>query len=229
MAASGSRKQTQDSRGGGRGGTTCSLPNGIRTGPVTNDVVSQSRDQPNQRAHSTNAGTVTTTHGLPTRIARNARAGPVPSTCEAAQPPRPLTSVWIWQCRQSLEEPSSQTEHRQSHDFLAGLIVAYNDTFANVHAYCWLRFSKGKIEDIGVFVVVPGDGRRFSQNSYRFHSAAVPSLPNRDFSLLPGDLLLAHRPVLLRHRGLDTGARIVAGLSCSLKYKKKLDTTDSPL
>src|SRR6266705_1760437 len=93
MAASGSRKQTQDSRGGGSDGTTCSLPIGIRTGPVTNDVVADSRDQPNKRAHSTNAGTVTTTHGLPTRIARNARAGPVPSTCEAAQPPRPLTRM----------------------------------------------------------------------------------------------------------------------------------------
>src|SRR6266516_1242921 len=91
MAASGSRKQTQDSRGGGSGGTTCSLPNGIRTGPVTNDVVADSRDQPNIRAHSAKAGTITTTHGLPTRIARNVRAGPVPSTCEAAQPPRPLT------------------------------------------------------------------------------------------------------------------------------------------
>src|SRR6266581_8850752 len=69
----------------------CSLPNGIRTRPVTNDVVADSRDQPNQRAHSTNVGTVTTTHGLPVRVARNALAGPVPSTCEAAQPPRPLT------------------------------------------------------------------------------------------------------------------------------------------
>src|SRR5437867_10502961 len=93
MAASGSRKQTQDSRGGGSDGKTCSLPNGIRTGPVTNDVVTDSRDQPNIRAHSTNAGTVTTTHGLPTRIACNVRADPVPSTCEAAQPPRPLTSA----------------------------------------------------------------------------------------------------------------------------------------
>src|SRR5438045_759563 len=69
----------------------CSLPNGIRTGPVTNDVVADSRDQPNQRAQSTNAGTVTTTHGLPVRVARNALAVPVPSPCEAAQPPRPLT------------------------------------------------------------------------------------------------------------------------------------------
>src|SRR6266567_3267333 len=93
MVASGSRKQTQDSRGGGSGGKTCSLPIGIRTGPVTNDVVADSRDQPHQRAHSTNAGTVTTTHGLPTRIARNARAGPVPSTGEAAQLPRPLTNA----------------------------------------------------------------------------------------------------------------------------------------
>src|SRR6266540_6209840 len=81
----------KDSRGGGSDGKTCSLPNGIRTGPVTNDVVADSRDQPHKRAHSTNAGTVTTTHGLPTRIARNTRAGPVPSICEAAQPPRPLT------------------------------------------------------------------------------------------------------------------------------------------
>jgi hypothetical protein len=81
----------KDSRGGGSDGKTCSLPNGIRTGPVTNDVVADSRDQPHKRAHSTNAGTVTTTHGLPTRIARNTRAGPVPSTCEAAQPPRSLT------------------------------------------------------------------------------------------------------------------------------------------
>src|SRR5712691_1562288 len=93
MAASGNRKQTKESRGGGSDGNTCSLPNGVRTGPVTNDVVADSRDQPNKRAQSTNAGTVTTTHGLPTRIARNARADPVPSTCEAAQPPRPLTTA----------------------------------------------------------------------------------------------------------------------------------------
>ena len=46
----------------------CSLPNGIRTGPVTSDVVASFRDQPNKRAHSTNAGTVTTTHGLLRRI-----------------------------------------------------------------------------------------------------------------------------------------------------------------
>ena len=84
----------QESRGGGSDGKTCSLPNGIRTGPVTNDVVANSRDQPNQRAHSTNAGTVTTTHGRLTRIARNVWAGLVPSTCEAAQPPRPLTTQW---------------------------------------------------------------------------------------------------------------------------------------
>ena len=81
--------------GGGRDREGCSLPNGIRTGPVTNDVVADSRDQPHQRAHSTNAGTVTTTHGLPTRIAHNARAGPVPSTCEAAQPPKPLTTLCL--------------------------------------------------------------------------------------------------------------------------------------
>ena len=72
----------------------CRLPNGIRTGPVTNDVVASSRDQPHQRAHSTNAGTVTTTHGLPVRIARNALAVPVPFACEAAQPPKPLTSAF---------------------------------------------------------------------------------------------------------------------------------------
>src|SRR6266705_1646263 len=93
MVASGSRKQTQDSRGGGSGGKTCSLPNGVRTGPVTNEVVANSRDQPNHRAHSTHAGTVTTTHALPTRIAPNARAGPVPFACEAAQPPKPLTRL----------------------------------------------------------------------------------------------------------------------------------------
>ena len=82
----------QHSRGGGSDGKTCSLPNGIRTGPVTSNVVAYSRDQPHKRAHGTNAGTVTTTHGLPTRIARNARTGPVPSTCEVAQPPKPLTT-----------------------------------------------------------------------------------------------------------------------------------------
>src|SRR5207244_13630309 len=75
IAASRSRKQMKDSRGGGSDGKTCSLPNGIRTGPVTNDVVADSRDQPNQRAQSTNVGTVTTTHGLAVRIARKARAG----------------------------------------------------------------------------------------------------------------------------------------------------------
>ena len=90
MAASSHRKQMQESRGGGSDRKTCSLPNGIRTGPVTNDVVADSRDQPNIRAHSTNAGTVTTTHGLPGRIARNARSVPVPSACVAAQRPIPL-------------------------------------------------------------------------------------------------------------------------------------------
>src|SRR5215813_15501096 len=93
MAASSHRKQMQESRGGGSDRKTCSLPNGIRTGPVTNDVVANSRDQPNQRAHSTNAGTVTTTHGRLARITQNVRAGLVPSICEAAQPPRPLTKA----------------------------------------------------------------------------------------------------------------------------------------
>src|SRR5215510_1196987 len=81
--------------GGGRDREGCSLPNGIRTGPVTSDVVASSRDQPNKRAHSTNAGTVTTTHGLPRRIAGKKCTGwPVPSTCVAAQPPKPLTRAW---------------------------------------------------------------------------------------------------------------------------------------
>src|SRR5262244_3721229 len=93
MTASRRRTQRKESRGGGSDGTTCSLPNGIRTGPVTSDVVANSRDQPNQRAHSTNAGTVTTTHGRLVRIAQNVRAGLVPSICEAAQPPRPLTKA----------------------------------------------------------------------------------------------------------------------------------------
>src|SRR2546429_5429314 len=68
-------ERTQESRGGRSDGATCSLPHGIRTAPVTSDVVADSRDQPNIRAHSTNAGTVTTTHGLPRRRAGNARAG----------------------------------------------------------------------------------------------------------------------------------------------------------
>jgi len=71
----------------------CRLPNGIRTGPVTNAVVANSRDQPHQRAHGTKAGTVTTTHGRPARRAQNAWAGRVPSACEAAQPPKPLTKA----------------------------------------------------------------------------------------------------------------------------------------
>src|SRR2546425_1712635 len=71
IGTSESRKQTKDSREGGSDGAACSLPNGIRTGPVTSDGVADSRDQPHQRARSTNAGTVTTTHGLPVRIARN--------------------------------------------------------------------------------------------------------------------------------------------------------------
>src|SRR6266849_3624218 len=74
MAASRNMIQTQDSRGGGSDGQTCRLPNGIRTAPVTSDVVASSRDQPHKRAHGTNAGTVTTTHGLPATIARNARS-----------------------------------------------------------------------------------------------------------------------------------------------------------
>src|SRR5207302_4628195 len=91
MATSGSGGQMQGSRGGGSDGNTCRLPNGIRTGPVTSAVIADSRDQPHQRAHGTNAGTVTTTHGPPGRIAGNALAVPVPSTCVAAQPPKPLT------------------------------------------------------------------------------------------------------------------------------------------
>jgi len=83
----------QHSRGGGRDGTTCRLPNGIRTGPVTSAVVASSRDQPHQRAHGTNAGTVTTTHGPPGRIAGNTPAVPVPSKRVAAQPPKPLTKA----------------------------------------------------------------------------------------------------------------------------------------
>ena len=58
--------------GGGRDGKTCSLPNGIRTRPVTNDVLAHSRDQPHKRAHGPNAGTVTTTHGVQGRIAQSA-------------------------------------------------------------------------------------------------------------------------------------------------------------
>jgi len=76
----------------------CRLPNGIRAGPVTRDVVAYSRDQPHQRAHSTKAGTVTTTHGLSASLASNALAVPVPFICEAAQPPRPLTIA----CRRRL-------------------------------------------------------------------------------------------------------------------------------
>src|SRR5712691_9643259 len=94
MATSRRRAQTKNSRGGGSDGKTCRLPHGIRTGPVTSDVVAYSRDQPHQRAHGTKAGTVTTTHGPPGRIAGHALAVPVPSTCVAAQPPRPLTRAW---------------------------------------------------------------------------------------------------------------------------------------
>ena len=84
----------QHSRGGGSDGKTGSLPNGIRIGPVTSHVVAYSRDQPHKRAHGTNAGTVTTTHGLSGRIAGNTPAVPVPSTCVAAPPPRPLTTAY---------------------------------------------------------------------------------------------------------------------------------------
>ena len=84
LAPSGSQAQRKNSRGGGSDGTTCRLPHGIRTGPVTSEVVASSRDQPHKRAHGTNAGTVTTTHGPPGRIAGNALAVPVPSTCVAA-------------------------------------------------------------------------------------------------------------------------------------------------
>jgi len=78
----------------GAGGTekACSLPHGIRTGPVTSDVVASSRDPPHKRAHSTKAGTVTTTHGLPRRRAGKRSGWPVPSTCVAAQPPKPLNN-----------------------------------------------------------------------------------------------------------------------------------------
>src|SRR5262249_53151476 len=93
MTASRRRTQRKESGGGGRDGTTCSLPNGIRTGRVTSAVVANSRDQRNQPAHSTTAGTVTTAHGRLVRIAQNVRAGLVPSICEAAQPPRPLTTA----------------------------------------------------------------------------------------------------------------------------------------
>ena len=81
----------EHSRGGGRDEKMCSLPHGIRTAPVTRDVVANSRAHPHQRAHGTNVGTVTTTHGLLTRRAGNVRAGPVPVACVAAQPPKPLT------------------------------------------------------------------------------------------------------------------------------------------
>src|SRR6266436_3169083 len=91
MATSERRAQMQPSRGGGSDGKTCRLPHGIRTGPVTSPVVASSRDQPHQRAHGTNAGTVTTTHGPPGRIAGNTPAVPVPSKRVAAQPPKPLT------------------------------------------------------------------------------------------------------------------------------------------
>jgi hypothetical protein len=73
----------------------CRLPHGIRTGPVTREVVADSRDPPHHRARGPKVGTVTTTHGRLMRIARNAWAGSVPSLCVAAQPPKPLTRVAI--------------------------------------------------------------------------------------------------------------------------------------
>ena len=48
--------------------TVLHLPHGIRTGPVTSEVVAGSRDQLHKRAQGTNAGMVTTTHGWPARI-----------------------------------------------------------------------------------------------------------------------------------------------------------------
>src|SRR4029450_3840653 len=93
MTASGSEAIDKGQPWEREGEKTCSLPNGTRTRPVTNDVVAHSRDQPHKRAHSTNAGTVTTTHGLPRRIAGNAQAGLVPSIGVAAQPPKPLTTA----------------------------------------------------------------------------------------------------------------------------------------
>jgi len=54
----------------------CRLPHGLRTGPVTSEVVADSRDPPHQRAHGPNAGTVTTTHGLQGRRAQSARRCP---------------------------------------------------------------------------------------------------------------------------------------------------------
>jgi hypothetical protein len=71
-----------------------SLPTGIRTRPVTSDMVAYSRDQPHRRARSTNDQTVTTTRGSWGASHSVPGAGPVPSTGEAAQPPRHLT----WAC-----------------------------------------------------------------------------------------------------------------------------------
>ncbi len=84
---------TAEHHGGRRDEATCSLPNGIRPKPVASDVVATSRDQPHKRAHSTSAGTVTTTHGVLVRIARNGGTGSVPLRCVAAQPPKPLTTA----------------------------------------------------------------------------------------------------------------------------------------
>jgi hypothetical protein len=65
----------EEHRGGRSDGGTGRLPHGSRTVPVTSAGGADSRDQPHRRAHSTNAGTVTTTHGLPATSAENARAG----------------------------------------------------------------------------------------------------------------------------------------------------------
>src|SRR6266446_4771990 len=92
---------TAEHHGGRRDEATCSLPNGIRPKPVASDVVATSRDQPNKRAHSTSAGTVTTTHGVLVRIARNGATGSVPLRCVAAQPPKPLTK----RCSRCLQPP----------------------------------------------------------------------------------------------------------------------------
>jgi hypothetical protein len=93
MATARGRGQMEPSRGGGSDEKRCSLPHGIRTTPVTSAVVANSRDHPHHRAQGTPVGTVTTTHGLLTRRARKARAGPVPFACVAAQPPKPLTTA----------------------------------------------------------------------------------------------------------------------------------------
>jgi hypothetical protein len=76
----------------GAGGTEDenSLPNGIRTSPVTSAVVVTSRDQPNKRARGTTAYAVTSTRGPGGRIAH--LRPPVPLWCGAAESPKDLTS-----------------------------------------------------------------------------------------------------------------------------------------